>query len=247
MLRALVRTLLLAMFLLACVPPHLLSLAATGRSAWPRRFLRGTAWICGARISVTGDPLRPHSLLIANHLSWLDIPVLGAVTDCIFVSKDELRDQPILRWLADQQSTIYVARARRKATPQQARAIADALHDPRPVAIFPEGTVGPGDRLLEFRSALLAAVTPPPREVDVRPVALDYGEAGPAICWQGESGKDNFIRIMSRRQPIHVAVHLLAPIRHRDDRKKLALEAREAISQVLASSSPAAALYARTS
>jgi 1-acyl-sn-glycerol-3-phosphate acyltransferase len=216
------------------------------RSPWPRRFLGGAAWICGARASVVGQPLRPHSLLISNHISWLDILILGGSTGCAFVSKDELRDHPLLRWIADQNRTLYVRRADRKATPHQARAIAEALHDPQPLALFPEGTVGPGDQLLPFRSALLAAVTPPPRDVDVRPVAIDYGAATREIIWYGESGKDNFLRVLGRRGKFPVVVRLLPSIAHRDDRKALANEAREAIGEALASSRASAPLYARS-
>lgn len=231
--------------LLACVPPHLFSKLATGRSAWPRRFLAGAARICGARIAVRGEPLRPHSLLICNHVSWLDILVLGGTTGTAFVSKDELRNHPLLRWLADQNQTLYVERSRRKATQAQAAAIAEALHDPQPLAIFPEGTVGPGDRLLPFRSALLSAVTPPPREVDVRPVAIDYGPATIEISWHGESGKDNFLRLLGRKGNLPVILHLLPGVEHREDRKALAEEAREAIGKALASSRSQAPLYAR--
>ena len=63
--------------------------------------------------------------------------------------------------------------------PPSARTISWQIARPRPepVALFPEGTTGPGDRLLPFRPTLLAAVTPPPPGVAVRPVAIDYGEA----------------------------------------------------------------------
>lgn len=193
-----------------------------------------------------GQLLRPHSLLICNHVSWLDILVLAGATGCAFVSKDELRNHPVLRWLADQNQTLYVKRSHRAGTVEQAREIAEALHQPQPLAIFPEGTVGPGDHLLPFRSALLSAVTPPPRDVDVRPVAIDYGAASREISWYGESGKDNFVRVLGRKGTLPVTVHLLPSIEHREDRKALAREAREAIGDALASSRGPAPLYART-
>lgn len=207
--------------------------------------MAAAARICGAKVSVGGDPVRPHSLLICNHVSWLDILVLGGATGCAFVSKEELRNHPLLRWLADQNHTLYVKRGHRKGALDQAREIAAALHAPRPLAIFPEGTVGPGDHLLPFRSALLSAVTPPPRDVDVRPVAIDYGQAAREISWHGESGKDNVLRLLGRKGSLPVRVHLLPSVAHREDRKALAKDAREAIGDALASSRAPARLYAR--
>ena len=196
------------------------------------------------RVSLRGEPLRPHSLLLSNHVSWLDIFVLGGTAGSAFVAKDELRRNAIIRWLADQNQTLYIDRSRRSDTQAQAAAVAEALHDARPLTIFPEGTVGPGDRLLPFRSALLSAVTPPPREVEVRPVAIDYGPAAAEISWVGESGKENFLRLLGRRGKLPVTLHLLAPIAHREDRKAVAREARQAIEQAFASSRSQAPLYA---
>ncbi|MDP1910438.1 MAG: hypothetical protein Q8K85_19225, partial [Hyphomicrobium sp.] len=78
-----------------CVVPHSLS-KLTGRSPWPRRFLGGVARICGAEVRVEGAPARPCTLLIANHVSWLDIMVLAAATGCAFISKAEIRGHPLL-------------------------------------------------------------------------------------------------------------------------------------------------------
>ena len=124
-----------------------------GRSLWPPRFLAAAAWIVGARVRVVGEPIRPHTLLICNHVSWLDILVLGGATGCAFVSKDTL-GHSLVHWLADQNQTLYIHRGRRSTTADQASAIAAALDRPQPLALFPEGTTGPGDHLLPFRSSL---------------------------------------------------------------------------------------------
>ncbi len=223
------------LWLLLCLLPHLAMKLATGKSAWPRRFLAGTAWICGARVGVTGTRAKPHTLLIANHTSWLDIFVLAAATGCAFVSKQELGNRLIL-WFADQNHTLYVKRADRRGALHQAQAIARKLQGAQPVALFPEGTTGPGDQLLPFRSTLFAAVTPPPPGVAVRPVAIDYGQAATEIGWQDESGKDNVLRVLGRRGSIPVTVRLLDPLPPSDDRKALSNQAREAIAAALTSS-----------
>ncbi len=228
---------LLGLFL-ACLVPHLLSKWILGRSPWPRRFLAGAAWIVGARPQVSGEPLRPHSLLISNHVSWLDILVLGGATGCAFVSKDQL-GHPLVHWLADQNSTLYIRRSRRSASADQASAIATALERPQPLALFPEGTTGHGNHLLPFRSALLEAVAPAPPRVEVRPVAIDYGPASREIGWHGESGKDNVLRILGRKGSLPVMVHVLAPLERSEDRKLLARRAQERIAATLAPSLPA--------
>ena len=61
-----------------------------GRSRWPPWFLATAGRIAGLRVTVTGEPVKPHTLVIANHTSWLDILVLGGATNCAFVSKAEL-------------------------------------------------------------------------------------------------------------------------------------------------------------
>ncbi len=220
-----------------CAPIHLLTKALAGRSPWPRRFLAAAGWIIGARVKVDGAPLAPHSLLIANHTSWLDILLLAGATDCAFVSKDEL-GHPFIHWLADQNATVYVRRSHVKGAKDQAVAIAKALEGDKPVALFPEATTGPGTHLLPFRSTLLEAANFAARDVAIRPVAIDYGAARAEVGWWHEPGKDNVLRILGRRGTLSVAIHLLAPLDRAGDRKQLTLEGRESIAQRLGLTSP---------
>lgn len=180
--------------------------------------------------------MRPHTLLVANHLSWLDILVLAGTTGCAFVSKDEL-GHPLIHWLADQNHTLYISRENRKAARTQALAIAAALDTPQPVALFAEGTVGPGDQLLPFRSTLLQAATAAAKDIEVRPAALDYGAAATEISWFGEAGRDNFVRILNRRGTLPVTVRLLDPVPP-GDRKQMARAAHDSIAAALFASSP---------
>ena len=81
----------------------------------------------------------------------------------------------LIHWLADQGHTIYVNRAARRQIGEQAAAlIASALERGEVVAFFPEGTIGPGDRLLPFRPPLFAAANGG-KHFEVRPVAIEYG------------------------------------------------------------------------
>ena len=188
-----------------------------------------------------GKPPGPHTLLICNHVSWLDIPVLGGATGCGFVSKHEL-GHPLVHWMADQGPTLYVRRDHRKGAPHQAEAIANRLQEPQPLALFPEGTTGPGTHMLPFHSTLFAAVTPPQPGVAVRPVAIDYGDAAPDVGWYQEPGLRNVLRTLGRARSTPVIVRLLDPLPPMQDRKALASAARDAIADALASSRPPAGL-----
>ena len=216
-----------------CVIPHLLS-KLTGTSRWPRRFLGGIARIVGAEVRTEGRPAKSGDLLIANHVSWLDIMVLAGATGCAFISKAEIRGHPFLRWVADQNHTIYVDRAERRQIHAQAQSIVDGLKRDQPLALFPEGTVGDGGTLLPFKPSLLSAVAPPPPGVTLRPVAIDYHGRAHVLGWApGEHGMDNALRILGRKGRLAVTVRLLAPIAPSPDRKTLAREAQAAIADAL--------------
>ena len=181
---------------------------------------------------LAGAPIRPHTLLIANHTSWLDILILGGATNCTFVSKDEL-GHPLIHWLADQNDTVYVRRSHLKGAKDQAVAIATALEGDKPVTLFPEGTTGPGTHVLPFRSTLLEATKFAGKDVEIRPLALDYGAASVEVGWWEEPGKDNVLRLLGRRGTLPVTVHILAPLGRLGDRKQLAGQAREEIARTL--------------
>ena len=182
---------------------------------------------------VTGRRVEPRTLLICNHVSWLDILVMGGATGCAFVSKDQL-GHPLIHWLADQNHTLYIRRDHRRGSPHQAEAIAARFEHPQPLALFPEGTTGPGTHLLPFRSTLFSAVALAPPGSTVRPVAIDYGDAAADIGWHdGESGKTNALRMLGRIRPIRTNVRLLDSLPANSDRKALSSAAREAIEQAL--------------
>lgn len=215
-----------------CAPVHIATRLIIRRSPWPPRFLAAAAWIIGARVRTNRRRIRQHTLLISNHVSWLDILVLGGSTNCAFVSKDQL-GHSFIHWLADQNATVYVKRSHRKGAKDQAVAIAEALEGKKPVMLFPEGTTGPGTHLLPFRSTLLEAANFAAKNVEIRPVALDYGPAAAEIGWYQEPGKNNVLRILGRRGTLPVTVRVLSPLDRTGDRKQLTHEARERIAEAL--------------
>jgi lyso-ornithine lipid O-acyltransferase len=232
MLRAGLRVAGLIVLFAVCAPLHTVSKLILRRSPWPPRFLAASAWIVGTRVALSGAPIRRHSLLVCNHTSWLDILALAGATRCAFVSKDNL-GHGFIHWLADQNDTVYVKRSNVKGAKDQAIAIASALERDQPVALFPEGTTGPGTHLLPFRPTLLEAANFAAKDVEIRPVAIDYGPAAAEVGWYNESGKNNVLRILGRRGTLPVTVTLLPPLDRSGDRKQLAAQAREEIARAL--------------
>ena len=235
-LRFLVRLSLLLVTLIGVLPLHGLWRLFRLPSPWPRLFLGGVARIVGARARIVGTPRRRDVVFVANHLSWIDIPLIAGATGSAFVAKAELRAAPIVGWLCTLNRTIFVAREDRLAVATQIDRLRDALADARkrmgPVTIFPEGTTGDGVTLLPFKAALLAALDPPPPGTLVQPVRIDYGEATHELAWVGdEPGQHHARRVLERRGTFHPTLHFCAPFDPGayPGRKAIAAEARARI------------------
>lgn len=217
------------------VPIHLVVLLSGRPWAVPPIYLAVLGRIAGLRLTVQGTP-RPNALLLSNHLSWLDIPALAAASRSAFVAHSGLAGQPVLKWLCEQNGTVFIARERRGTVAGQAEQLRQALTCERPLTVFLEGTCGDGRELLPFKSALLSAVDPLPTGIPVQPVALLYDEA-PEIAWAGtEPGLSNAARILARTRPVRLMVRLLDPLTGPAlaDRKAMAAATREAIAGALA-------------
>lgn len=235
--RLIVRATAMALGFLACVPLHYLSLLILRRSRWPRRFLAWLGFAAGLEVRIEGRPLDRHVLFVANHISWVDILLLGGSAGAAFVSKEEVARWPVIGWMARLNNTVFVARAERSAVKGQADALRTALAAGQPVALFPEGTVTPDGQVLPFRASLFASLFPPLPGVQVQPVAIDYGDAGADLAWQDEETiVANAMRLLSRRGSLPVTLRFLDPIdpAAAGDRKALASRSREEIVEALA-------------
>jgi 1-acyl-sn-glycerol-3-phosphate acyltransferase len=222
--------------LIACLLGHYACRMFGLRSPWPRIYLRWVGLIAGLRVERRGEPLHSNVLLLANHVSWLDVMALAGTTGCIFVSKKEVADWPVAGWAARLNRTIFVERAQRGAVHGQADALRAAVASGCPVALFPEGTTEGGIEVLPFRASLLAALFPPPPGVKVQPVAIDYHAIAHDIAWTGnEPTGANALRVLGRPGTIPVTLHFLEPIdpAKMRDRKELAAAARAEIVEVM--------------
>lgn len=125
----------------------------------------------GLKIRVQGR-LAQHPLLVANHISWLDVPVLGSLAPINFLSKSEVRNWPMIGWMSAQIGTLFIKRGGNQ-TPDLIAHIAEQVRERQAVVIFPEGTTSDGRQLRRFHPRLLAAAQQP--GIDVQPVAIRYG------------------------------------------------------------------------
>lgn len=122
---------------------------------WSRRLLR----IVRLTVRVHGEP---HALpagaahmLLANHVSWLDVFVLRAHVECRFVAKSEIRHWPLVGWMVSRQGTVFVQRARKRDTARVNETVELALQSGEAVVVFPEGTTTDGTEVKPFHASLL--------------------------------------------------------------------------------------------
>ena len=139
---------------------------------WATKMLR----VMGIGLQVEGTPAEGGTLLVANHISWLDIVAVHAVCPhARFVSKADVKSWPLLSRLVDAGGTLYLERERKRDALRVVHTVAQALKDGDMVAVFPEGTTSDGRGLLPFHANLLQAAiatcTP------VQPVALRFSDS----------------------------------------------------------------------
>lgn len=173
----------LALLTVALLPFQLIGLAFALqlRRTIPHLYHRAICALIGVRIREIGHRSEDApTLYLSNHVSWLDICVISALTPVVFVSKSEVAKWPVFGWLARLQRTIFIYRQARQQTGVATSEIGDRLLNGERVVLFAEGTSSDGIRILPFRSALIGAIHralagPSHREsITVQPVSLAY-------------------------------------------------------------------------
>jgi 1-acyl-sn-glycerol-3-phosphate acyltransferase len=204
-----------------------------------RTWHRVVASALGLRIHVVGAPADGRPLLLAsNHVSWLDITVLGSSAELAFIAKAEMSGWPLMGWLSRLQRTVFVERERRRKSGVQASEIGDRLGSGDAMVLFAEGTTSDGTAILPFKSTLFGAagmVLAGGRHetVWIQPVALVYlrvqglpmGRRGrAAAAWIGDQDLLPHIKGVLRAGALDVEVRFGEPLPFRigDDRKAMA-------------------------
>ena len=153
---------------------------------WARQMLA----VLGIDLQLHGTPpVAGPVLLVANHISWLDILVMHAARHCRFVSKSELKAWPLIGTLATGAGTLYIERESRRDAMRVVHRMADSLKAGEILAVFPEGTTSDGVSLLPFHANLIQAAIS--ADAPVQPVALSFidtrtGQTSLAPCYIGD-------------------------------------------------------------
>ena len=138
-----------------------------------QRWMRHLTYILGLKVNVSGTPSSYHStLIVANHISWLDIIALSSIRSIVFMAKSDVKQWPLFGLLVAASGTLFIDRGNKSALRQAIDALAIPLRQGRTTAIFPEGTTTDGSSVQPFYSGLFsAAIT---TESYIQPVAISY-------------------------------------------------------------------------
>jgi 1-acyl-sn-glycerol-3-phosphate acyltransferase len=153
-------------------------------SQWLQRTAQGCRWILGLGFKCLG-PVPDSGLLVANHLSYLDIIMLAALRPCVFVSKKEVRDWPVFGTCAQLGGTIFVDRSQRCDVGAVSDQMRDALAEGLLIVLFPEGTSSGGATVLPFKSALIEPALRLGCPVTVAAIgySMEKGSVSEEICF----------------------------------------------------------------
>jgi 1-acyl-sn-glycerol-3-phosphate acyltransferase len=172
-----------------------------------------------------------RGLLVCNHLSYIDIPVLAALAPCVFVAKSEVERWPVFGWFAKLAGTVFVRRERRTQAGQTVGEIETALKTGALVVLFPEGTSSDGQAVLPFKSSLLepAARQPVSLSAGLIQYKLDDGDVVEEVCyWRDMTLVPHIVNLCGKRA-IHASVTFCQLSPANRDRKQLAQQLRAEI------------------
>ena len=198
------------------------------RKTFPQRFHKLWCRLFGIRVITVGEPVKGRgALLVANHMSYLDIPIIGSTTRLCFISRHDVASWPFVGLMVRLQESVLVDRKRRGKTGEQLDAVRERLEQGDRIAIFAEGTTSDGNRVLPFKSSLLGAAL---GEGDgenaglkfpIQPVSITYvGMHGMPIdrenrqlfAWTGDVALVPHIWNMLKAGPLDAVVEFHPPI-----------------------------------
>lgn len=238
------RALALSVMLLLVLPWVLLGVTASrslGHDEWHRKLVNGWSQqllrVFGLSIRHHGTPRPDPAFIVANHVSWLDIPVIHSAKVAGFVAKAEIASWPLLGWVVKCGDTVFHQRGKSDSRQRVLQALEEKLVNGKSVAVFPEGKTTPGDSVGRFHRQLLRAAVD--TGCAIQPVAIEYwGNNGMRntqlpFCHQ-ESFLHNVWRLLKMPAGC-VQVHWLAPLPTSTQppprTRELADQARECILQ----------------
>jgi 1-acyl-sn-glycerol-3-phosphate acyltransferase len=207
------------------------------RADWLHRFAAGAIRRLGIEIDVVGT-FPERGAVISNHLSYLDIVVFAALHPCVFVSKAEIAEWPVVGWMTTMSGTVYVSRGHGGSAVKARSGMQGAADAGLPVVFFPEGTTTNGSELLKFHSGLLAQAMVEGQPITAAYVRYSLGPGNDAtvaddVCYWGDAKMlPHIFKLLGLRGMGAEVRFAAAPIEFSNDglhRKLAAIEARRAV------------------
>lgn len=176
--------------------------------AW---WLRGFCRVLNLQVEVQGEPIEPSALWISNHVSWMDIPVIGGIRPLRFLSKAEVAKWPLIGRLAQAAGTLFIHRGSGDAD-RVSQDIVVSLQQGKRVLFFPEGTTTDGFGVNRFFAKLFTAACR--SQCPIQPLVICYqtvdGKLHPLAPYIGEDELTAHLLNLLAGEPVHVVVHCLA-------------------------------------
>ena len=188
------------------------------------------------KIKTFGTPLPEKVLFVANHISWLDILVIGGIVPVHFLSKHEVKTIPLLGWLATRAGTLYIKRGKKDSASDATIEITEALNKQHNSLVFAEGTTTDG-HIKKFHGRMLQSAID--AHATIQPIAIFYPrknlennktELNPAALFIGNTTAGESMNLILQEAKINVEVHFLKPIEAKGkSRDELAIHAYEEV------------------
>ena len=214
------------------------------KSIPPRGFISTifTTWlglaakVFGVKIKTFGTPLEDKTLFVANHISWLDILIIGSLSPLHFLAKHEVKTMPIFGWLATRAGTLYIKRGKQDSASEATIEITNALEKKHNSLVFAEGTTTDG-HIKKFHGRMLQSAID--ADATIQPIAIFYPvtnpenqhtEINPSALFIGDTTAGESMNLILKEPSIDVEVHYLKPIEARGKtRNELAIHAYEEV------------------
>jgi 1-acyl-sn-glycerol-3-phosphate acyltransferase len=211
-------------------------LSLTLRRALKARWSRQLVEILGVRLCASAEPAS-YGLVVANHVSWLDIYVINAAVPTAFISKADVRGWPLIGWLSAHNETIFMERDSRRAAMRAKDRVTGELLKGSCVTLFPEGTTSDGSAVAPFHTALFQSAID--AETDIVPVAIHYtdrrGEPSTVPVYVGDTSLWQSLKAVVSADKLTANLIFLPKISATSaDRQQLADQAHRQISRTLA-------------
>ena len=213
------------------------------RHGWRRTLMRQWCrWGCvalGVRVTTRGALPKDAQYLVANHLGYLDILVLGSQANAAFVSRADVEHWPVIGWLAKQFDTVFLERSKKRDLPTVNAGLKERLERGEIIVMFPEGTSSSGEGLLPFRSPLLGPPAEHGSAVAAACIRYTTGEGDPdqkhCVAWWGDMEFAPHASAMLSVSRIDATVAFAPAARRNSDRKQLAAELQQDVARLFES------------